>query len=60
MFFFIVVAGIVFQTFLPLGFLKKNSHSYSATPPKRMTGDLPHITIQCMSCSNLSVVDPFD
>lgn len=46
-FFFVVIAGNAVQLFGPLGWLKKNSRSYSALPPKRMTGDLPHITIQC-------------
>lgn len=49
MFFFIVISGSLVQLFGPLGHLKRNSHSYSAVPPKRMTGPLPHITIQCQS-----------
>lgn len=46
-FFAIVITGFVFQAFGPISQMNNNSRFYSAVAPRRITGDLPMITIQC-------------
>ncbi|KIS68060.1 uncharacterized protein UMAG_03643 [Mycosarcoma maydis] len=40
------VVGVIFQTLGPIRQLHQNSRYYSGKPPNRITGQLPHITIQ--------------
>ncbi|ODQ49725.1 hypothetical protein SAICODRAFT_62809 [Saitoella complicata NRRL Y-17804] len=47
LFFVLVVIKNVYEIFGPVGMAFRNSFAYSAIPPKRMTGVLPQITIQC-------------
>ncbi|SJX63886.1 uncharacterized protein SRS1_14590 [Sporisorium reilianum f. sp. reilianum] len=46
MFFCDNVIGVIFQVFGPIRHLHQNSQHYSGKPPTRITGRLPHITIQ--------------
>ena len=45
-FFCICICGNLWQTFGPVAQCHQNSSYYSGKQPKRMTGTLPHITIQ--------------
>ncbi|RFU31186.1 hypothetical protein B7463_g5182, partial [Scytalidium lignicola] len=47
LFFCQVIIGCLAQLFGPVRQLAMNSKFYSAVPPPRLQGQLPHITIQC-------------
>jgi len=47
LFFWQVVIGCFAQIFGPIKHMNENSRFYSGKPPPRITGILPHITIQC-------------
>jgi len=47
LFFWQVVIGCFAQIFGPIKHMNENSRFYSGKPPPRITGTLPHITIQC-------------
>ncbi|WYZ40512.1 hypothetical protein EsH8_IV_000853 [Colletotrichum jinshuiense] len=49
LFFFLSIAGNVFQIFGPISSVHTNSRNYSGKPPRRLSphrGQLPHVTIQ--------------
>lgn len=47
LFFAQVVVGCIAQLIGPIRQMKSNSRYYSALLPRRITGKLPHITVQC-------------
>jgi len=47
LFFWQVVIGCFAQLIGPIKHMNENSRFYSGSPPPRITGILPHITIQC-------------
>jgi len=47
LFFWQVVIGCLAQIFGPIKHMNENSRFYSGKPPPRITGTLPHVTIQC-------------
>ncbi|KAF2636439.1 putative glycosyltransferase family 2 protein [Massarina eburnea CBS 473.64] len=47
LFFAQVIVGCIAQCIGPIRQMTMNSRYYSAKPPRRLTGNLPHITIQC-------------
>ncbi|KAF1929383.1 uncharacterized protein M421DRAFT_60758 [Didymella exigua CBS 183.55] len=47
LFFAQVVVGCIAQMIGPIRQMKSNSRYYSALLPRRITGKLPHITVQC-------------
>ncbi|KAK1813789.1 hypothetical protein LTR12_011843 [Friedmanniomyces endolithicus] len=47
LFFAQVIVGCLAQCVGPIKQMKENSRFYSAMLPRRLTGELPHVTIQC-------------
>ncbi|KAF2708210.1 hypothetical protein K504DRAFT_434457 [Pleomassaria siparia CBS 279.74] len=47
LFFAQVIVGCIAQCIGPIRQMNQNSRYYSALLPRRLTGDLPHVTIQC-------------
>ncbi|GAO48090.1 hypothetical protein G7K_2277-t1 [Saitoella complicata NRRL Y-17804] len=47
LFFVLVLIGSVWQLIDPMDTSRRNTFAYSATPPQRITGPLPHMTILC-------------
>ncbi|KAK4892725.1 hypothetical protein LTR27_008824 [Elasticomyces elasticus] len=47
LFFAQVIVGCLAQMVGPIKQMKSNSRFYSAMLPRRLTGELPHVTIQC-------------